>query len=144
GRVSASAMFLGLALPLPCPSVSRPSTGPSLTPGLRRPEKTHAMPRHFPMGSRFRGGDAGPMLSTPTLPACLLACLLAAWPPGLAGPATVPTGEPPAIMLPMVLEGDVEVDVAQYLVSEKLDGVRGRWDGQRLWTRGGLPVEAPE
>jgi len=84
------------------------------------------------------------MFSTPTLPACLLACLLATWPPGLAGAATVATGDPPAIMLPMVLEGDVEVDVAQYLVSEKLDGVRGRWDGQRLWTRGGLPVEAPE
>src|SRR5690606_32654661 len=36
-----------------------------------------------------------------------------------------------------------EVDVPQYLVSEKLDGVRGRWDGHRLWTRGGLPVAAP-
>lgn len=30
-----------------------------------------------------------------------------------------------------------------YWVSEKLDGVRGRWDGRRLWTRGGLPVDAP-
>ena len=33
--------------------------------------------------------------------------------------------------------------VAEYWVSEKLDGVRGRWDGRRLWTRGGLPVDAP-
>lgn len=30
-----------------------------------------------------------------------------------------------------------------YWVSEKLDGVRARWDGRRLWTRGGLPVDAP-
>ena len=33
--------------------------------------------------------------------------------------------------------------VDEYWVSEKLDGVRARWDGRRLWTRGGLPVEAP-
>jgi len=33
--------------------------------------------------------------------------------------------------------------VHEYWVSEKLDGVRARWDGRRLWTRGGLPVEAP-
>jgi len=33
--------------------------------------------------------------------------------------------------------------VSSFWVSEKLDGVRGRWDGRRLWTRGGLPVDAP-
>nr|WP_255527463.1 MULTISPECIES: DNA ligase [unclassified Luteimonas] len=33
--------------------------------------------------------------------------------------------------------------VDEYWVSEKLDGVRARWDGRRLWTRGGLPVDAP-
>jgi DNA ligase 1 len=35
------------------------------------------------------------------------------------------------------------VDLANYLVSEKLDGVRGYWDGRRLITRGGLVVRAP-
>jgi DNA ligase-1 len=35
------------------------------------------------------------------------------------------------------------VDLANYLVSEKLDGVRGYWDGRRLITRGGLVVQAP-
>src|SRR5690606_19953338 len=30
--------------------------------------------------------------------------------------------------------------VDEYWVSEKLDGVRARFDGRRLWTRGGLPV----
>ena len=33
--------------------------------------------------------------------------------------------------------------VDEYWISEKLDGVRGRWDGRRLWTRGGHPVDAP-
>lgn len=31
----------------------------------------------------------------------------------------------------------------EYWASEKLDGVRGRWDGRRLWTRGGYAVDAP-
>jgi DNA ligase-1 len=30
-----------------------------------------------------------------------------------------------------------------YWVSEKYDGVRGYWDGTRLWTRGGEPVITP-
>ena len=34
-------------------------------------------------------------------------------------------------------------DVSQYLVSEKLDGVRARWDGQALWTRAGHRIAAP-
>lgn len=35
------------------------------------------------------------------------------------------------------------LDLADYLVSEKLDGVRGYWNGRRLITRGGLPIKAP-
>lgn len=34
-------------------------------------------------------------------------------------------------------------DVSLYLVSEKLDGVRARWDGQALWTRAGHRIAAP-
>ncbi len=30
-----------------------------------------------------------------------------------------------------------------FLVSEKLDGVRARWDGRALWTRGGARIAAP-
>lgn len=33
--------------------------------------------------------------------------------------------------------------LADYWVSEKYDGVRGYWDGRRLWTRGGEPVNPP-
>lgn len=35
------------------------------------------------------------------------------------------------------------VVVADFLVSEKLDGVRARWDGRALWTRGGARIAAP-
>lgn len=35
------------------------------------------------------------------------------------------------------------VDLSDYLVSEKFDGVRAYWDGQRLITRGGLIINAP-
>lgn len=35
-------------------------------------------------------------------------------------------------------------DPESYLVSEKLDGVRAFWDGQRLRFRSGLPVAAPD
>ena len=37
-----------------------------------------------------------------------------------------------------------EVAVEQYWISEKLDGVRGRWDGEQLLTRGGYPVRVPD
>ena len=33
--------------------------------------------------------------------------------------------------------------IGAYWISEKLDGVRARWDGRRLRTRGGYPVDAP-
>ncbi|KAF1684839.1 DNA ligase [Pseudoxanthomonas broegbernensis] len=35
------------------------------------------------------------------------------------------------------------VPVSAFLVSEKLDGVRGRWDGRMLWTRGGARIRPP-
>ena len=37
----------------------------------------------------------------------------------------------------------VRIDVSRYWVSEKLDGVRARWDGGTLTTRGGARVAAP-
>ncbi|MFO7706348.1 MAG: DNA ligase [Halopseudomonas sp.] len=37
-----------------------------------------------------------------------------------------------------------EARVSEYWVSEKLDGVRGHWDGQALWSRGGYPIAAPD
>lgn len=47
----------------------------------------------------------------------------------------------PALALAEVYEPGI--DLGDYLVSEKLDGVRAYWDGRRLITRGGLVVHAP-
>ena len=45
---------------------------------------------------------------------------------------------------PMLATGfHAGVDIAGYLVSEKLDGVRARWDGQQLLTRAGNRIDAP-
>ena len=49
--------------------------------------------------------------------------------------------EPPAILLAEVYR--TQVDVSQYLVSEKLDGVRAIWDGQTLRFRSGKTINAP-
>ncbi|MDO6564459.1 DNA ligase [Amphritea sp. 1_MG-2023] len=36
------------------------------------------------------------------------------------------------------------LDIHHYWVSEKLDGVRGYWDGRQLLTRQGYPIDAPD
>lgn len=48
---------------------------------------------------------------------------------------------PPAMLLAEVYAADV--DVSQYWVSEKFDGVRAQWDGRSLYFRGGGRVPAP-
>jgi DNA ligase 1 len=48
----------------------------------------------------------------------------------------------PTILLANVLRDDI--DVAQYLVSEKYDGVRAIWDGRVLRFRSGRVVNAPQ
>ena len=52
---------------------------------------------------------------------------------------------PAAETLPLLLAETEQgqTDVALYLVSEKLDGVRAFWDGQTLRTRNGNPIQAP-
>ncbi len=49
--------------------------------------------------------------------------------------------QPPALMHAGDYRPGIEVEA--YFVSEKLDGVRGRWDGRALWTRGGHRIDAP-
>jgi DNA ligase-1 len=57
----------------------------------------------------------------------------------LAGAAAAQ--ERPAIMLAQTYHSDL--DVSEYWVSEKLDGVRARWDGKQLVSRGGNVFAAP-
>ena len=73
----------------------------------------------------------------PCLRAVALALALASGlPSALAAPAA------PPLLLAEVLRGDVVL--ADYWVSEKLDGARALWDGQRLRFRSGRAVPAPE
>ena len=60
----------------------------------------------------------------------------------LLSPLSSASHDTPALMLARVYKADV--DVSHYWVSEKLDGVRGFWDGESLRTRNGLPVAAPD
>ncbi len=60
----------------------------------------------------------------------------------LASPAGwADTPPAPAMLLAEVYAADV--DVSQYWVSEKFDGVRAQWDGRSLHFRGGGRVPAP-
>ncbi|KVW93397.1 DNA ligase [Thiobacillus denitrificans] len=71
-----------------------------------------------------------------------LAALTLAWAAWLPHPAW--SDSPPAA--PAMLLAEVyaaDVDVTQYWVSEKFDGVRAQWDGRSLRFRGGGIVPAP-
>nr|WP_092951092.1 DNA ligase [Paracidovorax konjaci] len=55
--------------------------------------------------------------------------------------AATPSDRAPALLLANVYRPGLVL--ADYWVSEKYDGVRGYWDGERLRTRGGETVAAP-
>ena len=50
----------------------------------------------------------------------------------------------PALMLANVLQTDSDINLEHYWVSEKYDGVRAYWDGERLISRQGHEYHAPE
>lgn len=71
-----------------------------------------------------------------------LAALAALWVAvTLAGEAIAAPSEAPPLMLANVYRG--QVVLGDYWISEKLDGVRGYWDGGALLTRGGERIVAP-
>jgi len=47
----------------------------------------------------------------------------------------------PAILLAQIYHDDIQVQ--EYLVSEKLDGIRAIWDGYQFSSRQGHPIYAP-
>lgn len=59
----------------------------------------------------------------------------------LAAGTWVRAEAPPALLLARVYQSGLPL--ADYWVSEKYDGVRGHWDGQRLRTRGGEAITPP-
>ena len=46
------------------------------------------------------------------------------------------------ILLPMVFQDDI--DITNWLMSEKLDGVRGYWNAKKLLSKNGIPFNPPE
>ena len=58
-----------------------------------------------------------------------------------AAPVALAADNKPPLMLANVYHPGVQL--ADYWVSEKYDGVRGYWDGQKLLTRGGQTISAP-
>ena len=76
---------------------------------------------------------------------CLLSVLLIALPALLWPPLLAATGMSVALPAPMLASPwpQPAPDPGAYLFSEKLDGVRARWDGQRLSTRNGNPIAVP-
>jgi DNA ligase-1 len=61
------------------------------------------------------------------------------WPQGY-------TSELPKIQLatPYQVESKTPIKISEYFVSEKLDGIRGYWNGKNLLTRGGNLIHAPK
>jgi DNA ligase 1 len=59
---------------------------------------------------------------------------------GELAPADASPAKPGLMLANVYREG---VDLADYWVSEKLDGVRAYWDGERLISRGGHLIRAP-
>ncbi len=92
----------------------------------------------FREGARARliGEDC----TNPRLHRRSLLSLLAALGMGVAGRDAYAAGRPAVALASTYRKG---ISLAGYAVSEKYDGVRGLWDGQRLWTRGGEAVAAP-
>jgi len=62
----------------------------------------------------------------------------------LCTPSSGTADERPPLMLAEIYEHESGIDLSDYWVSEKYDGIRARWDGQRLLTRGGHVIRAPD
>ena len=82
----------------------------------------------------------------PSGPACadrrrLLGAAALGWLCGAPAPAWAAQAGTPALLL--AREWPADADPAGFLVSEKFDGVRARWDGQGLRFRSGRPIVAP-
>lgn len=78
-------------------------------------------------------------LARPGHPVLVCALILLAF-LSLFSPAS--RAQPPAI--PLANHYHQGIELRRYWLSEKLDGVRAYWDGERLWSRGGHQYRAPD
>lgn len=110
------------------------------------PASAQAHSTHQPASLRAaQPGALGTAVRTLILAIALLPPLGHAQAPAGADPAPAPLGAtPPAAPAAMLaLRYDASINPAAYWVSEKLDGVRALWDGQRLRFRSGREIVAP-
>ena len=80
----------------------------------------------------------GKKLRIPPLP---WKCLIIVFVSFLASSPALARDKPHLMLAEIYQQG---IEVSQYWVSEKLDGVRARWDGSRLISRGGHVFAAPK
>jgi DNA ligase-1 len=71
-----------------------------------------------------------------------LACSVAANGQGLTNATPAPEAQAPHLLLANVW--NPSIDPTGWWVSEKYDGLRGYWDGRKLWTRKGNLIHAPD
>ncbi len=69
----------------------------------------------------------------------VLVCFCCAW----LSLACLAGEQAPPLILANVYDAGTDIDVSDYWVSEKLDGVRGYWDGEKLLTRSGNVIQTP-
>jgi len=106
----------------------------SLTEFLAPGVVSQDLPERFPLLAALR-------CKTAAYPAAALIYVLSLVPVFACLPLHAAEFAAPPVMLANVYRG--EVALADYWVSEKLDGVRGYWDGEKLLTRGGELIAAP-
>jgi DNA ligase 1 len=73
---------------------------------------------------------------------CFLFCNLTAKANDPAAATSPPEKQTPALLLANVWKPSI--DPTGWWMSEKYDGLRGYWDGQKLWTRNGNLIHAPD
>jgi DNA ligase-1 len=58
---------------------------------------------------------------------------------------SVSATQKPRIQLATLYKPSIEhpIDITEYFISEKLDGIRGYWDGEKLFTRSGHVIHSP-
>lgn len=64
-------------------------------------------------------------------------------PPAYAFEQSLARSQAPALQHSKVYSADANINISEYYVSEKLDGVRGYWDGAKLMSRNGNVFAAP-
>lgn len=92
--------------------------------------------------ARMRRSTARRRIRTWLFALCAAIGFCAEQPPDAAAENQKAETRAPALLLANVW--NASIDPTDWWMSEKYDGVRGLWDGQKLWTRQGNEIRAPD